>query len=194
MELLAGGDYLSPTMKTPRFVRLMLGVGLLAGGAALADSKEPVISVRLPQASYNVKLTGKEVVSPAVQLSHSPRGMRGRVGPLTAVISFKENEANGNIGSGAVNLKVKVEGDTVKAEGGFAGRPVKLSYSPTELTVYIHDCTYRLKSGEGAYEGTYTGRRSCDRSLARDSEVSIPEVFQQLSPPEQATILLLALG
>jgi hypothetical protein len=168
----------------------MLGVGLLVGGAALAESKEPVISVRLPQASYNVKLTGKDIVSQSLQLSHSPKELRGRVGATTAAISFKENEAKGNIGQAPVNLKIKVEGTTVKAEGGFAGRPVELSYSPSELTVYINDCTYRLKNTEG----TYTGRRSCDRSLVRDTEVTIPAEFQQLTPPEQATILLLSLG
>jgi hypothetical protein len=179
-------------MKTPRFVRFAMGLGLLAGGVALAEPKEPTISVRLPQNSYNVKLTGKDVVSPAVQLHHSPKEMRGRVGNATTVISFKENEAKGNIGNGVVNLKIKTEGTTVKAEGGFGGRPVELSYSPTELTVYINDCTYRLKNTEGT--GNYVGRRSCDRAFERDTEVSIPEVFQQLTPPEQATILLLSLG
>jgi hypothetical protein len=169
----------------------MMGLGLLAGGVALAEPKEPTISVRLPQASYNVRLTGKDVLSQAIQLHHSAKELRGRVGNSTATISFKENEAKGNIGSGAVNLKIKVEGDTVKAEGGFAGRPVELSYSPAELTVYINDCTYRLKNNT---EGTYVGRRSCDRAYERDTEVSIPEVFQQLTPPEQATILLLSLG
>lgn len=192
MESSAGDDYLPLTMKTPRFAGVMLGLGLLAGGAALADSKDkdPVISVRLPQASYNVKLTGKDVYTLGMQLHHSPKEMRGRVGEATADIQFTENEAKGNIGQGAVNLKIKVEGDVVKAEGGFAGRPVQLSYSPSELTVYINDCTYRLKNNEG----TYTGRRSCDRAFQRDTEVSIPEVFQQLTPPEQATILLLSLG
>jgi hypothetical protein len=169
----------------------MLGLGLLAGGVALAESKEPVISVRVPQASYNVRLTGKDVISQAFQLHHSAKELRGRVGDTTATIEFKDNEAKGNIGQGAVNLKIKAEGDTVKAEGGFAGRPVELTYSPTELTVYIHDCTYRLKNNG---EGTYVGRRSCDRAYERDTEVGIPEVFQQLSPAEQATILLLSLG
>lgn len=192
MESQAGGDYLSPTMKTPRFVRVMLGLGLLAGGAALAEPKEsePVISVRLPQASYKVKLTGKDVFSLGFQLHHSPKELRGRVGESTADIKFTENEAKGNIGQGAVNLKIKVEGEAVKAEGGFAGRPVQLTYSPSELTVYINDCTYRLKNNEG----TYSGRRSCDRAFQRDTEVSIPEMFQQLSPAEQATILLFSLG
>lgn len=193
MERSRRHDYLCPTMRTPRFVRWMLGLGLLAGGAALADSKdskEPAISVRLPQASYNVKLTGKDVVSQALQLHHSPKELRGRVGDATATIAFKEDGAKGNIGPGAVNLKIKVEGTTLKAEGGFGGRPVELSYSPEELTVYINDCTYRLKNNEG----TYVGRRSCDRAFERDTEVFIPEVFQQLTPPEQATILLLSLG
>ncbi len=168
----------------------MMGLGLLAGGGALAQPSEPAISVRLPQATYNVRLTGKDVVSPAIQLHHTPKELRGRVGEATATISFKDNEAKGNIGSGAVNLKIKAEGNTVKAEGGFGGRPVELSYSPTELTVYINDCTYRLKNTEG----TYVGRRSCDRAYERNTEVTIPEVFQQLTPPEQATILLLSLG
>ncbi len=168
----------------------MMGLGLLAGGVALAEPKEPTISVRLPQSSYNVRLTGKDIVSPAIQMHHSPKELRGRVGATTATITFKENEAKGNIGSGAVNLKIKVEGDTVKAEGGFGGSPVELSYSPAELTVYINSCTYRLKNTEG----TYVGRRSCDRAYERDTEVTIPEVFQQLTPPEQATILLLSLG
>lgn len=169
----------------------MMGLGLLAAGVALAESKEPTISVRLPQASYNVRLTGKDVISQGIQLSHSAKELRGRVGNSPATISFKENEAQGHIGPNAVNLKIKVEGDTVKAEGGFGGRPVELSYSPAALTVYINDCTYRLKNNT---EGNYVGRRSCDRAYERDTEVSIPEAFQQLTPPEQATILLLSLG
>lgn len=178
-------------MKTSRFFRLTLGLGLLAGGVALAESQDPVISVRLPTASYNVKLTGKDVVSQAIQLSHSPKEMRGRVADSPTVITFKDGEANGTIGGTAVKLKIKTEGNTVKAEGGFAGGPVELSYSPTELTVYIHDCTYRLKNNS---EGTYVGRRSCDRAYQRDTEVDIPEIFEQLSPAEQATLLLLSLG
>ncbi|WP_224368039.1 hypothetical protein [Hyalangium versicolor] len=178
-------------MKTPRFVRLTLGLGLLAGGVALAEPENPAISVRLPTASYNVQLTGKDIVSQFLQLSHSPREIRGRAHDATTVITFKEGEAHGNIGGLAVNLKVKTEGDTVKAQGGFAGRPVEVSYSPSELTVYINDCTYRLKNNS---EGTYIGRRSCDRAYQRETEVYLPEVFQQLSPQEQVTLLLLSLG
>jgi hypothetical protein len=177
-------------MKTPRFVRFMLGLGLLAGGVALGASNDPAISVRLPTASYNVQLTGKDVVAPHLQLHHSPRELRGRAFDAPTVISFKQGEVTGNIGSGAVKLKIKTEGTTLKAEGGFAGRPVELTYSPTELTVYINDCTYRLKNTEG----TYVGRRSCDHSYQRDTEVWLPEVFQELTPAEQATLLLLSLG
>lgn len=177
-------------MKTPRFVRFTLGLGLLAGGVALAADGQS-ISVRLPNASYNVQLTGKDVSSQAIQLSHSPREMRGRVADSPAVITFENGEANGNIGGLAVKLKIKTEGDTVKAEGGFAGSPVEVSYSPKELTVYIHDCTYRLKNND---DGTYVGRRSCDRAYQRDTQVSLPEVFQELTPAEQVTLLLLSLG
>jgi hypothetical protein len=178
-------------MKTPRIVRFMLGLGLLVGGVALAAPKGPTISVRLPQTSYNVQLTGKDVISPTLQLSHSPKELRGRAYDAATVISFKDGKATGNIGGALVNLKIKTEGETVKAEGGFVGRPVELSYSPTELTVYINDCTYRLKNNG---EGTYVGRRSCDRTFERDTEVSIPEEFQQLTPAEQATLLLLSLA
>jgi hypothetical protein len=180
-------------MKTPRFLRFALGLGLLAGGAALAASNAPAISVSLPTASYNVQLTGKDVVAAHIQLSHSPKELRGRIYDAPTVISFKDGEANGNIGGGAVKLKIKTEGNTLKAEGGFAGRPAELTYSPTELTVYISDCTYRLKNNDEG-TGTYIGRRSCDRSFQRDTVVSIPEIFQQLSPAEQATLILISLG
>jgi hypothetical protein len=179
-------------MKTPRFVRFTLGLGLLAGGVALAESKEPTISVRLPLSSYNVKLTGKDVISPSIQLSHSAKEMRGRAYDSPTLISFKEGAAVGNIGGSAVNLKIQAQGDTVKAEGGFAGRPVELTFNRSELTVYINDCTYRLKNNDA--EGTYVGRRSCDHVYQRDTEVYIPELFQQLTPAEKATILLLSLG
>ncbi|MFL5348450.1 MAG: hypothetical protein ACJ8AT_26945 [Hyalangium sp.] len=178
-------------MKTSRFFRWTLGLGLLAGGVVLAEPQDAVISVSLPTASYNVKLTGKDIISQAMQLSHSPKEMRGRVGESPTVITFKDGEANGTIGGAVVKLKIKTEGKTVKAEGGFGGGPVELTYSPTELTVYIHDCTFRLKNDS---EGSYVGRRSCDRAYQRDTEVSLPEVFQQLSPAEQATLLLLTLS
>ncbi|WP_224240154.1 hypothetical protein [Hyalangium gracile] len=147
--------------------------------------------MRLPRASYNVQLTGKDVVAPSLQLSHSPRGVRGRAYDAATDIEFKDGEANGTIGGLAVKLKIKTEGDTVKAEGGFAGRPVTVSYSPSELTVYINDCTWRLKNDS---EGSYVGRRSCDRAFLGDTSVSLPEVFQELSPAEQVTLLLLSLS
>ena len=79
----------------------------------------------------------------------------------------------------AGQAEIKTEGNTVKAEGGFAGGPVELSYSPAELTVYIHDCTYRLKNNS---EGTYVGRRSCDRSYQRDTEVGSPRSSSSSAP------------
>lgn len=194
MELLGALTIFSGmTMKTPRFVRSVLGLGLLAGGVAVGAPTEPTISVRLPQQSYNVKLTGKDIVAPHLQLSHSPREMRGRLGDAVTNIAFKGNEATGNIGGAAVNVKTKKEGDTLKAEGGFAGSPVELTYSPKELTVYIQGCTYRLK-GNPDSPGAYVGRRSCDHVYQRDTEVTVPEAIQELSPAQQATVLLLSLS
>jgi hypothetical protein len=169
----------------------MLGVGLLAGGVAVAASSEPVISVKLPQQSYNVKLTGKDITAPHIQLSHSRKEMRGRIFDAVAVLSFKGDEVTGNIGGGAVNLKARMEGDTLKAEGGFGGSPAEVSYNAKELTVYLRSCTYRLKSSEET--GTYVGRRSCDRVFERETVVQVPEVLKELSPVEQATVLLLSL-
>jgi hypothetical protein len=177
-------------MRTPTFVRFVLGLGLLAGGVALAQPKEPHISVRLPRTSYNVRLTGKDIVAPHIQLSHSKREIKGRFGEAVTVLSLKEGEVKGNIGGGAVNLKTQLKGDTLQAEGGFGGRPVELKYSPKELTVYVNNCTYRLKGDDG----TYVGKRSCDRVFEPESEVVLPAVFQELTPEEQAVLLLLSLA
>ncbi|MBN1207204.1 MAG: hypothetical protein JXB05_20130 [Myxococcaceae bacterium] len=178
-------------MRTPRSIRLMLGLGLLAGGVAVGAPTEPTISVKLPQQSYNVKLTGRAITAPHLQLSHSRKEIRGRIFDAATVITFNGNQASGNIGGEAVSLKAQVEGDTLKAKGGFGGSPAELTYSPAELTVYLRSCTYRLKGTEEP--GTYVGRRSCDRVFERETVVQIPEALKELSPAEQATVLLLSL-
>lgn len=177
-------------MKTKCLLGYALGIGLLGGGVALAQ-RESAIYVAHQKAIYSVRLTGKELVAPDVQLRHSSKEIRGRLGGATTAIAFKGNDASGNIGSGAVNLKIRVEGSTIKAQGGIAGRVVELTYSPTELTVYIKDCTWGLRSTK---RNAYVGRRKCDPPFHRDTEVTLPERFLQLSPPEQATILLLVLS
>jgi hypothetical protein len=178
-------------MNTPRFVRIVLGLGLLAGGVALAEPKEPHISVRLPKTSFNVRLTGKDIVAPHFQLSHSKGEMKGRFGEAVTVISLKDGEIKGNLGGGVVNLKTKVKGDTVEAEGGFGGSPAEVKYSPKEITVYVSSCTWRLKNTE---EGNYVGKRSCDRVFEPESEVVLPSVFWELTPAEQVVLLLFTMA
>ncbi|HEX8704587.1 MAG TPA: hypothetical protein VF815_37490 [Myxococcaceae bacterium] len=177
-------------MKTSRLAQLALSLGLLAGGAALGASSESHISVRLPQASYNVRLTGDDIVAPHLQLYHSRQELRGRAFDATAALSLKEDRVTGTIGGTLVNLKVTAQGDTVKGEGGFLGRPAEVRFNPRELHVYVTGCTYELKNTEG----TYVGRRSCDRAFERSSEVAIPEMFGQLTPSEQVALLLLSLS
>jgi len=177
-------------MKTPRLIRLMLSLGLLAGGAAVGATSEPHISVRLPQTSYNVRLSGRDIVAPHIQLHHSREELRGRAFDTTVALSLKEDRISGNIGGALVNLKVTTQGDTVKGEGGFLGRPAEVRFSPEALHVYVGGCTWPLKNTEG----TYVGKRSCDRALEPPSEVVIPERFQQLTPSEQVALLLLSLS
>ena len=177
-------------MKTRCLIGYALGVGLLGGGVALAQ-RESAIYVAHQNAIYNVRLTGTELVAPDVQLRHSSKEIRGQLGGATTAIAFKGSDAGGTIGAGAVNLKIRVEGTTVKAQGGIAGRVVELTYSPAELSVYVKDCTWRLRSTE---PNAYVGRRSCDPPFYRDTEVKLPERFLQLSPAEQATILVLVLS
>lgn len=179
-------------MKTPRFVRYTLGLGLFVGGMAFAAPKQPHISVRLPRASYNVTFSGKDIVAPHFQLIHTESGLRGNAYGAPTSLEFKDGKVTGNIGTSNVNLKTTTQGDTVKAEGGFLGRPVTVRYAPHEVEVYINDCTYRLKGTEEA--GSFAGKRSCDGALMPPSELTLPAEFQQLSAPAQVTLLLLSLG
>lgn len=167
-----------------------LCLGLLAGGVAMGAPREPAISVRLPQAAYNVRLTGNDIVAPHLQLHHSRTELRGRAFNATTVLHLKGDEVAGTIGGSLVNMKVSSQGDTLRSEGGFLGRPAEVRLSPTELHVYVGGCTYRLKNTEG----TYVGPRSCDSSLAPPTEVSLPDVFHELTPAEQVALLLLSLG
>lgn len=151
---------------------------------------EPHISVRLPQAAYTVRLTGQDIVAPHLQLHHSREELRGRAFDTTVALSLKEDRVTGNIGGALVNMKVSTQGDTLKSEGGFLGRPAELRLSPERLHVYVGGCTYELKNTEG----TYVGRRSCDRAFEPPAEVVLPEQFQQLTPSEQVALLLLSLS
>ncbi len=151
---------------------------------------EHAISVRLPQAAYNVRLTGEDIVAPHLQLHHGREQLQGRAFDAATTLSLEEDRVTGNIGGRLVNLKVSAQGDTVKAEGGFLGRPAQVRLTPTQLRVYVLGCTYNLKN----LEGTYVGPRSCDLSLEPPAEVRLPEGFQELTPAEQAILLLLSLA
>jgi hypothetical protein len=169
-------------------LRSLLALGLLVGGGAVA-ADDPAIAVRLPFNAYNLRFQGEDVVSLAVQLHRSPTELRGRVFDAPALFTLKDGGVSGIVGPIPVNLKVRQEGDTVHAEGGFINGRVTLRYNPRELHVYINQCTYKLEHTEGRY----LGRRSCDSRLAPPVEVALPEMFQGLAPVEQATLLLLAL-
>ena len=177
-------------MRTPRFVRLLVGIGLLAGGLAVGAPNAPAISVSLPQASYNVRLVDGNVVASHIQLSWTPERMRGRAFGAVTVLALKQDKVTGNIGGDPVNLKAHMEDGALVGEGGFLGGPVRLRFSPQELHVYLNGCTYRLKR-EG---DNYVGPRSCDSPLERPVTVGLPEGFQQLTQAEQMILLLLSLG
>lgn len=173
-----------------QLMRCALGVGLLAGGAALAiPDNAPAISVQLWRNSYNLRFAGNDVLSAGVQLHLDSGSSRGRIGGLDAQLTLKDDKITGVVGGQHANLKVKKEGDTLKAEGGFLGKRVEMRYSPTELHAYMTGCTYDLKYVEGVYEG----KRSCDNSLAPPARVTVPNSLSERSPSEQALLLLLAL-
>ena len=176
-------------MTLRRLLRVTLGIGLLAGGVALA-ADEPAIAVRLPRTTFNMKLSGTEIVAPHVQLSRANNELRGRVGDATVAFKVEGDKLTGNIGGAPVNLKAQMDGDTLKGKGGFAGSPSEVRLSPSELHVYVNQCTYRLKHTEGRY----VGKRSCDLALQPPTEVTIPDALNQYSPVERVALLLLALG
>lgn len=159
------------------------------GGLALGQST-PAISVDLPYDNYNLQLRGDEVVSRDFQLHRSGTVIRGRALGVVAQLTLKKDGASGAVGISPVNLKVRTEGDTLLAEGGFVDGPVTLRFSPKQLDVYISQCRYEL-----TYTGAlYEGRRSCDSRLLPPVRVSVPPELLERGPAEQAVLLLFALA
>jgi hypothetical protein len=180
-------------MTIPRLLRVaVVGLGLLAGGAALGASEEdPAIAVRLPRSTFNLRLSGPDIVAPHVQLTREGDELRGRIASGPTKLKLKDGKLSGTVGNGAfINLKARVEGDTLHGEGGFLGSPSKVRLNRSELHVYVNSCTYDLKA-EG---NRYVGKRSCDSALMPPTEVSLPAALQSYSPVEQVLLLLLALG
>jgi hypothetical protein len=145
--------------------------------------------VDLPYDNYNLQLRGDDILSRDLQLHRSATEIRGRVLGTAAQLTLKKDGASGVIGSRPVNLKVRKEGDTLFAEGGFIDGPVTLRWSPKELHVYINQCRYELAYTEGVYEG----RRSCDSRLLPPVRFSVPPQLLERGPAEQAALLLFAL-
>lgn len=159
------------------------------GGVALS-ADAPVIAVRLPRTTYNVSLSSTDIVSPSVQLSRKDNELRGRAGQGVVALKVEGDKVTGNIGGQAVNLEARMEGDTLKGKGGFAGSPTEVRLSPSELYLYVHQCAYKLKKAEDRY----VGKRTCDTALRPETEVTIPDALNQFSPAERVAILLLALS
>ncbi|WP_223639612.1 hypothetical protein [Corallococcus sp. EGB] len=174
---------------------LRRGVGVLtvlAGvGGALAGSEQDQLAFSVARTQFNLRMTPDDVTGPSFQVSRLPNELRGRVADSPVQLRLGDEKVTGNIGTSVVNLDVKKEGDALKAKGGFHGRPANLTLSPQELTVYVHDCTYRLKAKEPGR--TYEGPRSCDRASTPPTQITLPDAFINAPPTEQASLLLLAL-
>ncbi len=169
----------------------VLGLSLLVGGVALGEST-PVISVDLPYDNYNLQLRGDDVVSRDLQLHRSDKEIRGRALGGLAQLTLKPDGASGVINGSPVNLKVRKQGDTLFAEGGFINGPVTLRFSPRNLHVYINRCRYELQStGTG---GWYEGPRGCDSKLLPPVRFFVPPELLARGPAEQAALLLFALA
>ncbi|MFB1484839.1 hypothetical protein [Corallococcus sp. RDP092CA] len=167
-------------------------LAVLAGvGGAWAGAEQDQLSFNVARTQFNLRMTPDNVTGPAFQVSRLPGELRGRVADAPVALSLGDEKVRGNIGASVVNLDVKKEGDALKAKGGFHGRPANLTLSPRELTVYVRDCTYRLKAKEPGR--TYEGPRSCDRASSPPTEITLPDAFLAAPPTEQASLLLLAL-
>jgi hypothetical protein len=103
---------------------------------------------------------------------------------------LKEDGASGVIGPTPINLKVRKQGDTITAEGGFVGGRVTLRLNARELHVYINQCRYELTNTDGWYQGP----RSCDSKLVPPVRLFVPPELLSRGATEQATLLLFALA
>ncbi|WP_342378054.1 hypothetical protein NVS55_01820 [Myxococcus stipitatus] len=175
-----------------RYLRGVLAAAVLLGaGAAVSEPKQDAINLRIAREQYNLRMTPDSVTGQDFQVSRLKNGLRGRTWTGVVDVTFKNGTVKGALAGAVVNLDVRREGDTLVAEGGFGGRPANVKMTPDEVTVYVRDCTYRLKAREPGR--SYAGKRSCDTSLVPESELWLPDEFLAASPEEKATLLLLAL-
>ncbi|NTX05513.1 hypothetical protein HUA74_28515 [Myxococcus sp. CA051A] len=170
---------------------VLVAAVVLGAGAAVSAPKQDAINLRIAREQYNLVMTADEVTGQDFQVARTPGGLRGRTYLGVVDVKLKDGEVRGSLGSALVNLKVKRDGDTLEAEGGFGGRPASVKLTPDEMKIYIRDCTYRLKAREPGR--SYAGKRSCDMATVPESEVWLPDEFLAASPEEKVTLLLLAL-
>lgn len=172
--------------------RGVLVMGLLLGaGVAVSAPRQDAINLRIAREQYNLIMSAGEVTGQDFQITREPGVLRGRTYLGVVALTLKDGEVKGTLGNSQVNLKVTKEGDAIVAKGGFGGRPADFKLSPTELKVYIRDCTYRLKAQDEGRK--YMGKRSCDVASTPPSEIWLPDEFMAASPEEKAALLLLAL-
>ncbi|AKF79225.1 hypothetical protein SAMN05443572_101225 [Myxococcus fulvus] len=164
---------------------------VLGAGVAVSAPKQDAINLRIARQQYNLVMTADEVTGQDFQVTRTGKGLRGRTYLGVVDVKFEDGAVKGSLGPAAVNLKVKRDGDTLEAEGGFGGRPATVKLTKDELKIYIRDCTYRLKAREPGR--SYAGRRSCDSVTVPESEVWLPDEFLAAGPEEKAALLLLAL-
>ncbi|QSQ21018.1 hypothetical protein JY651_38355 [Pyxidicoccus parkwayensis] len=169
---------------------LVMGM-LLGAGVAVSAPRQDAINLRIAREQYNLVMTAGEVTGQDFQITRSPGELRGRTYLGVVALGLKPGAVTGTLGNAQVNLKVSKEGDALVAKGGFGGRPVDLKLSPSEMKIYVRDCTYRLKAQDEGRK--YMGKRSCDVASTPPSEIWLPDEFLAASDEEKVALLLLAL-
>ncbi|AKQ69750.1 hypothetical protein A176_006662 [Myxococcus hansupus] len=172
--------------------RSVLVMGMLLGaGTAVSAPQDDAIKLKIAFQSFSLEMTPESVTGADFQIARAPGLLKGRALRGDFTLTLKDGLVEGALGGSPVNVKVTKEGDAIVAKGGFGGRPVNLKLSPSELTVYVRDCTYRLKAEDS--NRFYAGRRSCDRAMTPGTEVWLPDEFLAASPEEKVALLFLAL-
>ncbi|GEN07751.1 hypothetical protein SAMN05443572_101224 [Myxococcus fulvus] len=164
---------------------------VLGGGVAVSAPKQDAINLRFGLRQVNLTMRAEDVTGQDFQVSRKDRGLRGRTAVGLVDVKFEDGAVKGSLGPALVNLKVKRDGDTVEAEGGFGGRPATVKFTQDSLEIYIRDCTHRLSAREAGR--SYAGQSNCSvGGSAGEAKLWLPDAFLEASPEEKVTLLLLA--
>ncbi|MFY1829903.1 hypothetical protein ACN47A_28565 [Myxococcus fulvus] len=164
---------------------------VLGAGVAVSAPKQDAINLRIGRQQVNLTMRAEDVTGQDFQVSRKGEGLRGRTAVGLVDVKFEAGAVKGSLGPALVNLKVKRDGDTLQAEGGFGGRPATVKLNKDSLEIYIRDCTHRLSAREAGR--SYAGPSSCNAGSVAESEVWLPDAFLEASPEEKVTLLLLAI-